>query len=49
MDPHGRLCHEAVAALTGAAGCQADDPLLAAERRALVTSHSALLDAVSRT
>jgi hypothetical protein len=31
-----------------AAGCRADDPLLAAERRALVASHSALLDAVQR-
>jgi len=31
------------------AGCRTDDPLLAAERRALVASHSALLDAVSRT
>ena len=32
-----------------AAGCRADDPLLAAERRALVASHAALLDAVTRT
>jgi len=31
------------------AGCRADDPLLAAERRALVASHSALLHAVSRS
>ena len=31
------------------AGCRTDDPLLAAERRALVASHSALLDAVSRS
>ncbi len=31
-----------------AAGCRLDDPLLAAERRALVASYSALLDAVSR-
>ena len=31
------------------AGCRTEDPLLAAERRALVASHSALLDAVSRT
>jgi hypothetical protein len=31
------------------AGCRSDDPLLAAERRALVASHSALLDAVSRS
>ena len=31
-----------------AAGCHLDDPLLAAERRALVASYSALLDAVSR-
>ena len=30
------------------AGCRTEDPLLAAERRALVASHSALLDAVSR-
>lgn len=30
------------------AGCRADDPLLAAERRALVASHSALRSAVSR-
>ena len=30
-----------------AAGCRTDDPLLAAERRALVASHSALLKAVS--
>ncbi len=29
-------------------GCDRSDPLLAAERRALVASHSALLDAVSR-
>lgn len=32
-----------------AAGRRADDPLLAAERRALVASHSALRDAVART
>ena len=32
-----------------AAGCRTDDPLLAAERRALVASHSALLEAVSRS
>jgi hypothetical protein len=32
-----------------AAGCERDDPLLAAERRALVASYSALLDAVSRS
>jgi len=31
-----------------AAGCDLDDPRLAAERRALVTSYSALLDAVGR-
>jgi hypothetical protein len=31
-----------------AAGCNASDPLLGEERRALVASHSALLDAVSR-
>ena len=31
-----------------AAGCSLADPLLAAERRALVASYSALLDAVSR-
>jgi hypothetical protein len=31
-----------------AGGCRVDDPLLAEERRALVASHSALLDAVSR-
>ena len=31
-----------------AAGCRPDDPLLAAERRALVASHSALLEAVQR-
>lgn len=31
-----------------AAGCDRDDPLLAAERRELVASYSALLDAVSR-
>jgi hypothetical protein len=31
-----------------AAGCDRDDPLLAAERRALVASYAALLDAVSR-
>ena len=31
-----------------AAGCRSDDPLLAAERRALVASHAALLDAVNR-
>jgi hypothetical protein len=31
-----------------AAGCDRDDPLLAAERRALVASYSALRDAVSR-
>jgi hypothetical protein len=31
------------------AGCSRSDPLLAAERRALVASHSALLDAVSRS
>jgi hypothetical protein len=30
------------------AGCRLDDPLLAAERRALVASHSALRDAVAR-
>jgi hypothetical protein len=30
------------------AGCHRDDPLLAAERRALVASYSALLDAVER-
>ncbi len=29
-------------------GCDRSDPILAAERRALVASHSALLDAVSR-
>jgi len=29
-------------------GCRRDDPLLAAERRALVASHSALRDAVAR-
>jgi hypothetical protein len=31
-----------------AAGCRLDDPLLAAERRALVASYTALRDAVSR-
>jgi hypothetical protein len=31
-----------------AAGCRRDDPLLTAERRALVASHSAMLDAVQR-
>jgi hypothetical protein len=31
-----------------AGGCDRADPILAAERRALVASHSALLDAVSR-
>jgi hypothetical protein len=31
-----------------AGGCRPDDPLLAAERRALVASHTALLDAVQR-
>ncbi|HET7399863.1 MAG TPA: hypothetical protein VFJ94_15205 [Intrasporangium sp.] len=31
-----------------AAGCQLDDPLMGAERRALVAAYAALLDAVSR-
>jgi hypothetical protein len=31
------------------AGCGLDDPLLAAERRALVASYAALLDAVGRS